>query len=162
MKKFIVCLTAACAMTMFVACGNADNDNGAVNLNNNENIQNENNEKTAALDGETFEKLPDEAVDSFNYVADAVKELFDNEGGDWMYGYKGTGKIDNSQCYIFAVYTYKDDVHIKLGTVAKTVYGSDLYVLNETTGEYEKTQLPDDSSSESTWAETETLAFAKN
>lgn len=83
-------------------------------------------------------------------------------GGDWMYGYKGTGKIDNSQCYIFAVYTYKDDVHIKLGTVAKTVYGSDLYVLNETTGEYEKTQLPDDNSSESTWAETETLAFAKN
>lgn len=148
-------------MTMLVACGSADNSNGAVTLNNNDNIQNED-EKTAALDGETFEKLPDESVDSLNFVADAVKELFDNDGGDWMYGYKGTGAINNSQCYIFAVYTYKDDVHVKLGTVAKTVYGSDLYVLDELTGEYVKAQLPDDSSNELAWAETETLAFAKN
>ena len=79
-----------------------------------------------------------------------------------MYGYKGTGKINNSGCYIFAVYTYKDDVHIKLGTVAKDISSNDLFVLNEATGEYVKAELPEDNSHEAAWAETETLAFSKN
>ena len=161
MKKFIVCLAAVFAMTVFVACGGAENDNATVNLNNNDNIQNEGDEQSV-LDGETFEKLPDEAVDSFNYVAEAVKELFDNEGGSWMYGYKGTGTIEGSPCYIFAIYSYKDEVHTKLGTVATSVDSNDLYVLDETTGEYVKAQLSDDSTEELSWAETETLAFVNN
>ena len=161
MKKFIVCLAAVFAMTVFVACGGAENDNATVNLNNNDNIQNEGDEQSV-LDGETFEKLPDEAVDSFNYVAEAVKELFDDEGGSWMYGYKGMGTIEGSPCYIFAIYSYKDEVHTKLGTVATSVDSNDLYVLDETTGEYVKAQLSDDSTEELSWAETETLAFVNN
>lgn len=161
MKKLIASLLAVCTITAFVSCGSSDNSS-TVKLNNNDNIQGQNDEKTSALDGEAFEKLPDEAVDSFNFVADSVKELFVNDGGEWMYGYKGTGKINNSGCYIFAVYTYKDDIHTKLGTVAKDISSNDLFVLNEATGEYVKAELSEDNSHEAAWAETETLAFSKN
>ena len=78
MKKLIAILLAVCTITAFVSCASTDNSN-TVKLNNNDNIQEQSDEKTSALDGEAFEKLPDEAVDSFNYVADTVKKLFVNE-----------------------------------------------------------------------------------
>lgn len=160
MKKLIIFALTICSMLSFASCSDKDESNAAA-MNNTENVQSDSSsEAPSALDGEVFDKLPDEAVESFDYVAEKSKVLFPEADGDWMYGYKGTSRIGKSDCYIFAVYTYSDDVHTKLGTVAKNIKNDDIYVLNETTGEYTKTELSDDKAAAS-WAETKTLAFVK-
>lgn len=160
MKKFIVFAFALCMLCSFASCSDKQSSETEA-LNNTENVQSEDSsEAPSALDGEVFDKIPDEAVESFNYVTEQAKVLFPEADGEWMYGYKGTSKIGKAECYIFAVYTYKDEIHTKVGTVAKNIKNDDIYVLNETTGEYSKSELSDEKGQMS-WAETETLAFIK-
>lgn len=161
MKKILICIFTVCILFSFSTCSKKQNENKTVNLNNAKSSYAENNQTAESpLDGEVFDKLPDEAVDSFNYVTEQSKKIFANADGEWMYGYKGTSKIGKDECYVFVVYTYKDKTHVKEGTIAKNSKNNDLYVLNETTGEYVKSEIPDDGNKTS-WASTETLAFIK-
>ncbi len=159
MKRYILCSLAICTLFMLGSCGNSQNQNDTVKLNNNDAIEADKND-TSALDGEIFNKLPDEAYDSFNFVAEKSKKLFPDAEGEWMYGYKETKKVNDKECYIFIVYTFDDGAHVKQGTVAKSVKNDTLYLYNEDESKFEKAEIPDED--KSSWASTNTIAFVKN
>lgn len=160
MKKLFISVFIICAFLMCSACVNQPANN-TLNLNNNEVEENTNqNNEQSVLDGETFEQLPNEAINSFNYVTDCAKKLYPDAQGEWMYGYKGVSKVGKSNCYVFALYTYKDKTHTKVGTVAKSIKGDIIYMQNELTGSYSQVEIPNET--KSSWAQTTTLAFAKS
>ncbi len=155
MKVFALCIVAICTATIFTSCSNKDNSKtDSVSA-----VKTEVTEEQASsvLDGEVFEEIPDEAVECFHYIADESEEIFSEAEGKWMYGYKGTENVDGNECYVFAVYTYKDKTHSKEGVVATSAEGDSIYLLNDETEEYEPVKLTE---TESSWADTETLAFA--
>ena len=81
MKKLMIAVAIVCTMFAFPACGkNADNKTeNNVNLTNNDvttaqtEVTDEVPDETTSLpDRSTLEKIPDEAVDSFNQVVDVL------------------------------------------------------------------------------------------
>ena len=85
MKKLMIAVAIVCTMFAFQACGkNADNKTeNNVNLTNNDvttaqtEVTDEVPDETTSLpDRSTLEKIPDEAVDSFNQVVDDCKEIY--------------------------------------------------------------------------------------
>lgn len=85
MKKLMIAVAIVCTMFVFPACGkNADNKTeNNVNLTNNDvttaqtEVTDEVPDETTSLpDRSTLEKIPDEAVDSFNQVVDVCKEIY--------------------------------------------------------------------------------------
>ena len=120
MKKLMIAVAIVCTMFTFPACGkNADNKTeNNVNLTNNDvttaqtEVTDEVPDETTSLpDRSTLEKIPDEAVDSFNQVVDVCKEIYPlAEKTKRLYGYTGTKTVNKKNCYIFVIYDKNDDV----------------------------------------------------
>ena len=97
MKKLMIAVAIVCTMFALPACGkNADNKTeNNVNLTNNDvttaqtEVSDEVPDETTSLpDRSTLEKIPDEAVDSFNQVVDVCKEIYPlAEKTKRLYGY---------------------------------------------------------------------------
>ncbi|MFR6199644.1 MAG: hypothetical protein ACLUJA_05255, partial [Ruminococcus bicirculans (ex Wegman et al. 2014)] len=114
MKKLMIAVAIVCTMFTFPACGkNADNKTeNNVNLTNNDvttaqtEVSDEVPDETTSLpDRSTLEKIPDEAVDSFNQVVDVCKEIYPlAEKTKRLYGYTGTKTVNKKNCYIFVIY----------------------------------------------------------
>lgn len=110
MKKLMIAVAIVCTMFAFPACGkNADNKTeNNVNLTNNDvttaqtEVTDEVPDETTSLpDRSTLEKIPDEAVDSFNQVVDVCKEIYPlAEKTKRLYGYTGTKTVNKKNCYI--------------------------------------------------------------
>ena len=153
MKKLMVAVAIVCTMFAFPACGkNADNKTeNNVNLTNNDvttaqtEVSDEVPDETTSLpDRSTLEKIPDEAVDSFNQVVDVCKEIYPlAEKTKRLYGYTGTKTVNKKNCYIFVIYDKNDDVLTKVVTVAAEVASDKLYVLDDETGSAEKINTED-------------------
>ena len=120
MKKLMIAVAIVCTMFALPACGkNADNKTeNNVNLTNNDvttaqtEVSDEVPDETTSLpDRSTLEKIPDEAVDSFNQVVDVCKEIYPlAEKTKRLYGYTGTKTVNKKNCYIFVIYDKNDDV----------------------------------------------------
>ena len=144
MKKLMIAVAIVCTMFALPACGkNADNKTeNNVNLTNNDvttaqtEVSDEVPDETTSLpDRSTLEKIPDEAVDSFNQVVDVCKEIYPlAEKTKRLYGYTGTKTVNKKNCYIFVIYDKNDDVLTKVATVAAEVASDKLYVLDDETG----------------------------
>lgn len=163
MKKALVLSILAAAVMTFTGCNGkvqstVDKNTNLANTNVASSADSSSADKTESSlpDKSTFEKIPDEAVDSFNYVINASKKLYpETESGKRLYGYIGDKVVNKSDCYIFVIYDVMDNVNTKVATLAKSKATSLLYVLNDETGKYnEVTISEDDSSSELTfdWA----------
>ena len=164
MKKLMIAVAIVCTMFAFPACGkNADNKTeNNVNLTNNDvtTAQTEvtdevPDENTSLPDRSTLEKIPDEAVDSFNQVVDVCKEIYPlAEKTKRLYGYTGTKTVNKKNCYIFVIYDKNDDVLTKVATVAAEVASDKLYVLDDETGSAEKINTEDvKTQSTESWAD---------
>lgn len=114
MKKLMIAVAIVCTMSAFSACGkSAENKTeNNVNLTNNDvttaqtEVSDEVPDETTSLpDRSTLEKIPDEAVDSFNQVVDVCKEIYPlAEKTKRLYGYTGTKTVNKKNCYIFVIY----------------------------------------------------------
>lgn len=156
MKKLFILALTICTIAA-AGCSDKAAVESAENLSDNSVAVEE--VSASVLDGEVFDKLPDEAIDSFNFVADKAKDIFPEAEGEWMYGYKGVQNIGKTPCYVFVVYTYADKTHVKEGTIAKSRNSDELFVLDEVSGEYTSVSLAQEENT--SWANTQTLAFAK-
>lgn len=139
MKKIVMYIFIACTLLIISSCERAA-DISNVNVIDSSKQQVETDEQNDNVDiaKEKYTKIPDNAEESLNSVADASKELYPDAEGNWMYGYKGTEKIFDEECYVFSVYTKSGDDSNKIGVVAKSVNGDNIYELNEITGKFEK------------------------
>lgn len=139
MKKIVMYIFIACTLLIVSSCERAA-DISNVNVIESSNKQVESDDKNGDEDiaREKCAKIPDNAEESLNSVADASKELYPDAEGNWMYGYKGTEKISDEECYVFSVYTKSGDDSNKIGVVAKSVDNDNIYELNEATGKFEK------------------------
>lgn len=172
MKKLMIAVAIVCTMFAFPSCGkNADNKTeNNVNLTNNDvttaqtEVTDEVPDETTSLpDRSTLEKIPDEAVDSFNQVVDVCKEIYPlAEKTKRLYGYTGTKTVNKKNCYIFVIYDKNDDVLTKVATVAAEVASDKLYVLDDETGSAEKINTEDvKTQSTESWADQVTESFAE-
>lgn len=166
MKRIIALLTAiftAAAMCSCGSSGKSDSDSSkksetttAVTTVAEEEVTTE----TFTLPSkETFAQIPDEAAESFDYVIEAVKKSHPTEvkGSTRLYGYLGEEDVNDSKCYLFAVYDKKKDVHTEVATVAVTEDSSELYVYNSETLTYVPLEVPEDENvkPEYHWAESD-------
>lgn len=163
MKKALILSILAAAVMSFAGCNGqvqstGDKNTNLANTNVASSADSSSADKTESSlpDKSTFEKIPDEAVDSFNSTISASKKLYpESESGKRLYGYVGDKIVNKSDCYVFVIYDVMDNVNTKVATLAKSKATSLLYVLNEETGKYNEVTVPeDDSSSELTfdWA----------
>lgn len=139
MKKIVMYIFIACTLLVISSCERAA-DISDVNVieNSKQQVQTTDKNEDTDVKKEKYSKIPDNAEESLNSVADASKELYPDAEGNWMYGYKGTEKIADEECYVFSVYTKSGDDSNKIGVVAKAVKSENIYELNETTGKFEK------------------------
>ena len=172
MKKLIIAAAIVCTMFSFSACGKtADNKTeNNVNLTNNDvttaqtEATDEVPDETASLpDRSTLEKIPDEAVESFDQVVDVCKEIYPQaEKAKRLYGYTGIKTVNKKDCYIFVIYDKTDDVLTKVATIAAETASDKLYTIDDETGSAEK--LDTDSvktQSTESWADQVTESFAE-
>ena len=168
MKKLIVLTAIVCAAISLVSCGKT-NSSENVNLANTEvtsSVTTENTEEDETVsslpDKTTFEKVPDEAVDSFNYMIETTKKIYTDTNGKRLYGYIGVETISNKSCYIFAVYEENDGVHTAVATVGVEPNSLKIYALDEQTQKFALLDVPADSDDESqaAWADVVTDSFA--
>lgn len=173
MEKLI--LTAlVCAAFSFSACGkSAEKTEDNVNLANTavtttESVEVEAVEEPEAVsslpDKSTLEKIPDEAVDSFDYVVETIKVIYpQQEDSKRLYGYMGVETVNNKDCYVFVIYDQANDVHTKVATIAIETDSDKMYSLDEENNSYSELDVPDDSSSqtEEEWADKITASFAE-
>lgn len=172
MKKLIIAAAIVCTMFSFSACGKtADNKTeNNVNLTNNEvttaqtEATDEVPDETASLpDRSTLEKIPDEAVESFDQVVDVCKEVYPQaDKAKRLYGYTGIQTVNKKDCYIFVIYDKTDDVLTKVATIAAETASDKLYTIDDETGSAEKldTESVKTQSTES-WADQVTESFAE-
>ena len=185
MKKLMIAVAIVCTMFAFPACGkNADNKTeNNVNLTNNDvttaqtEVTDEVPDETTSLpDRSTLEKIPDEAVDSFNQVVDVCKEIYPlAEKTKRLYGYTGTKTVNKKNCYIFVIYDKKKKElfgardHFGMKPFyyylfdGVFLFASDkLYVLDDETGSAEKINTEDvKTQSTESWADQVTESFAE-
>lgn len=103
-----------------------------------------------------FEKIPDDAVDAFNYSVSELKRVCPVKGKTKrLYGYVGEETVENADCYVFCVYDQKKDETFYVGKVAKTKADDRLYLYDENSG-YELVENDD----EPCWSETVTASYA--
>lgn len=167
MKKLMIVAALIISTAAFAGCGN---DNSGKNENTNlantdVNITESSTEKEAESslpDKTEFEKIPDEAVDSFDYMVEATKKIYIQETSKRFYGYIGTETVENDECYVFELYDVEDSLNEKVATVAVSKNAETIYVYNERSEEYSVLEVPEDSSSqtESQWSDSVTASFA--
>ena len=167
MKKLMIVAALIISTAAFAGCGN---DNSGKNENTNlantdVNITESSTEKEAESslpDKTEFEKIPDEAVDSFDYMVEATKKIYIQETSKRFYGYIGTEIVENDECYVFELYDVEDSLNEKVATVAVSKNAETIYVYNERSEEYSVLEVPEDSSSqtESQWSDSVTASFA--
>ncbi|MBR1421994.1 MAG: hypothetical protein IJ571_00940 [Ruminococcus sp.] len=103
-----------------------------------------------------FEKIPDEAIDAFNYSVSELKRVCPVEGKTKrLYGYVGEETVADADCYVFCVYDQKKDETFYVGKIAKTKADDRLYLYDESLG-YEIIETDD----EPRWSETVTASYA--
>lgn len=172
MKKLIIATAIMCTVFSFSACGRfADNKKESnVNLANNEvtTAQTEATDETpdesvSLPDRNTLEKIPDEAVDSFDQVVDVCKEVYPQaEKSKRLYGYTGIQTVNKKDCYIFVIYDKKDDVLTKVATIAAETASDKLYTIDDETGSAEMLDTENVKTQETeSWADQVTESFAE-
>lgn len=173
MEKLI--LTAfLCAVFSFSACGkSAGKTEDNVNLANTavttaESVEDENEKESETVsslpDKNTLEKIPDEAVESFDYVVETAKVIYpQHEGSKRLYGYMGVEAVNNRDCYVFVIYDQADDLNTKVASIAIETDSDKMYSLDKETNSYSELEVPDESSSEAEekWADKITASFAE-
>lgn len=174
MKKLILAALITCTVLSFTACGKTaekskTDDN--VNLANTD-VTTADTQATDEVpdadvqslpDKSTLEKIPDEAVASFDYVVDACKKLYPQaDKSKRLYGYTGLKTVNDNECYGFVVYDKADDVTIKVATLAIETKSDKLYKIDDETGSAEVVEVPDDSEASATesCSDTVTASFA--
>lgn len=163
-KRFIICIIIiSCSALIFAACEKQSDLTDNKILNGNEkhsDAESSLSEFITEISKENFIEIPNDAMDSFNYVSKASKVIYNDIAGKRMYGYKGIQKVNGKDCHIFTVYSEIGDERIKAGSLAKYIKGNDLYILDSTTGKYSNAIFSD--KTDDSWANTPTAALAKN
>lgn len=169
MKKIFIMVAAVCTMLVCASCGNTSNDNeNNVNLTNseavaeNDNVNNDDGTSAVLPDKSHFETVPDDANASFNYVIETSRSLYKNGNGKRLYGYLGTEKVNNKNCYVFSIYEENDNKHNEIATVAIEPKTFTMYELGKN-GKFVKIAVKEVSSddSECEWADKVTESFSK-
>lgn len=158
MKKCFICFVLACLAIVCISCENRSDSNDAGMLENtgeyNGSAESNVSEFISEVSRENYKEIPNEAMESFNYVSDASKVIFKDVQGKWMYGYKGIQKICDEDCHVFTIYSETDETSSKVGTLAKSLKTDSLYILDISTGKFTKSDLIIDN--ENSWANTPT------
>lgn len=167
MKKLFIIAAAVCTMLVCASCGNASSGNENVNLTNSEaavenDSVNDNNNVSVLPDKSKFETVPEDANASFNYVIESSKTLYKNSSGKRLYGYLGTEKVSNKNCYVFSIYEENDNEHNEIATVAVEPKTLTMYELVKN-GKFVKVAVSEvsDDDSEYEWANEVTESFSK-
>ncbi|MDE6149022.1 MAG: hypothetical protein K2F81_02870 [Ruminococcus sp.] len=163
MKRFIICVILSCSALICAACENQSDltDNGILNDKDKySDAESSLSEFITEVSKENFIEIPNEAIESFNYVSEASKVIFNDISGKWMYGYKGIQKINGKNCHVFTIYSETADQRIKAGTLAKSNTSTDLFILDNATGKYKSTIFSD--KTDASWANTPTVTLVKN
>ncbi len=159
MKKIIICIALLCSLVLCVSCGNSNNSASPSQTAAQKNETEESAEESlddfiSEVSKENYSKIPDEAMDAFNFVSKNAKKIFTEVDGKWMYGFKGSEVISGEDCYIFVVYTENEESGSKVGMIAKAKNSDNLYKHDDTTGKFDKVALSNDS--DNSWAKTPT------
>lgn len=87
---------------------------------------------------ETFAELPDEQVNSLDYVMSAADEAFPKESRDIKryYGYMGEELVEGGKCFVFAVYGQTGEGQEQIATIAITEDNTRAYILDEASQKY--------------------------
>lgn len=166
MKKLITVFACLCCMICCASCGNTtDGDTktgGAVNVS----------ENSAANAGDgvlpdksNYDELTQEAKNAFDdVVIKYVKQEFPEDKDRVVSGFCGEASVKDEDgktsydCYVYDVFSKKDNVYSDLGTYAVVEATGELYKLNKNTNSYSKVELKEE---ECNWADTERESRAK-
>ena len=86
---------------------------------------------TELPDKTEFVKIPNEAVEAFNFGVEELKNVCPiDKGFKRLYGYVGEEKVENADCYVFCVYDQKKDETIYVGKIARAVEAEKLWFDN--------------------------------
>ncbi|MBR1563644.1 MAG: hypothetical protein IJ645_10620 [Ruminococcus sp.] len=110
---------------------------------------------TELPDKTEFVKIPNEAVDAFNFGVEELKAVCPVEKGfKRLYGYVGEEKVVDADCYVFCVYDQKKDETVYVGKIARAVDAEKLWFDNGSGYEFIETErVPE-------WSETVTETYA--
>ena len=108
-------------------------------------------------DKSEFEKIPDEAVESFNSATRKLSTYVPVEKkAKRLYGYVGIENLEGQDCCVFCVYDKKKKETLYVGKAACGLEGEELYL--DTGAGYELVEIDETPS----WAETVTDTYADN
>ncbi|MGN0594497.1 MAG: hypothetical protein ACI4I6_05015 [Hominimerdicola sp.] len=169
MKKLIIVAALIISSAVFTGCGNQNSDNNGNNANlantdiNTVSEVDDEEEESSLPDKTSFEKIPDEAVESFDFMVESTKKIYIQETSKRLYGYVGSDIVNGIECYIFELYDVEEKVNEKVASVAVTKNAEKIYVFDEITQKYTELKIPEDSSSltESQWCDEVTASFAE-
>ncbi len=86
---------------------------------------------TELPDKTEFVKIPNEAVEAFNFGVEELKNVCPiDKGFKRLYGYVGEEKVENADCYVFCVYDQKKDETLYVGKIARAVEAEKLWFDN--------------------------------
>ncbi len=106
-------------------------------------------------DKSEFEKIPDEAVDSFNSGVRKLSTYVPVEKkAKRLYGYVGIESVEGQDCCVFCVYDKKKNETLYVGKAACGLEGEEVYL--DTGAGYELIEFDETPS----WAETVTETYA--
>lgn len=155
-KKAIIAAMLA-ASIMLGGCGKAQSKAEVKNTAN----STESKAEVKPPEGDFFE-LPDEALDDFDYLSAALKNIFPDAAGRLVYGFKGEAVISTDDgeksCYVFDYYTFKKNEYTKIAEVAKDAESDSIYLLDEISGGYTQAVVEEEER-EIQWHETATPAL---
>ena len=130
--KRVIFLTLTLALSLTSCAGIANDDNSRST------------EATTAMtknytipSRETFAELPEEQVNSLDYVIEAVDNKYPKESGiKRYYGYMGEEVVDGSKCFVFGVYDQSSEGQAQIATAAVTEDNTKVYALDDASQEY--------------------------
>ena len=110
---------------------------------------------TELPDKTEFVKIPNEAVEAFNFGIEELKNVCPiDKGFKRLYGYVGEEKVENADCYVFCVYDQKKDETLYVGKIARAVEAEKLWFDNGEGYELIETEKSP------AWSETVTETYA--
>lgn len=125
MKKSIL-IAAMALITMFaVSCGNADENKESPTP-----AAQSAQTQTSQVNKNEFSQIPQDAEKALGVASKHASKAYAQDG-DRSYGYKGTKKVNGSECYCFSVFNKTEDNTYHVADIAVEASGDKVFACDE-------------------------------